>query len=91
MMVMAAGLDLITIFIGLETMAVSFYILAGFIRPNRRSNEAAVKYFVLGAFSLGHPAVRDVAALRPDRQTHLRTIATALAGGAGSAACCRWR
>ena len=34
MMVMAGGIDLITIFIGLETMAVSFYILAGFIKPN---------------------------------------------------------
>jgi NADH-quinone oxidoreductase subunit N len=34
-------------------MAVSFYILAGFIKPNQRSNEAAVKYFLLGAFSLG--------------------------------------
>jgi NADH-quinone oxidoreductase subunit N len=53
MMVMAAGIDLITIFIGLETMAVSFYILAGFIKPSQRSNEAAVKYFLLGAFSLG--------------------------------------
>ncbi len=53
MMVMAGGTDLITILIGLETMAVSFYILAGFIKPNRRSNEAAIKYFVLGAFSLG--------------------------------------
>src|SRR3954471_13124702 len=53
MMVMAGGIDLITIFIGLETMAVSFYILAGFMKPNQRSNEAAVKYFLLGAFSLG--------------------------------------
>ena len=53
MMVMAGGIDLITIFIGLETMAVSFYILAGFIKPSQRSNEAAVKYFLLGAFSLG--------------------------------------
>src|SRR5690242_6015439 len=53
MFVMAGGIDLITIFIGLETMAVSFYILAGFIKPNERSNEAAVKYFLLGAFSLG--------------------------------------
>jgi NADH-quinone oxidoreductase subunit N len=50
---MAGGIDLITIFIGLETMAISFYILAGFIKPNQRSNEAAVKYFLLGAFSLG--------------------------------------
>jgi NADH-quinone oxidoreductase subunit N len=53
MMIMAGGIDLITSFIGLETMAVSFYILAGFIKPNQRSNEAAVKYFLLGAFSLG--------------------------------------
>src|SRR5215471_16119324 len=53
MMVMASGIDLITAFIGLETMAVSFYILAGFIKPSQRSNEAAVKYFLLGAFSLG--------------------------------------
>jgi NADH-quinone oxidoreductase subunit N len=34
-------------------MAVSFYILTGFIKPSQRSNEAAVKYFLLGAFSLG--------------------------------------
>ncbi len=53
MMFMASGIDLITIFIGLETMAVAFYILAGYLKPNRRSNEAAVKYFLLGAFSLG--------------------------------------
>ena len=53
MMFMASGIDLITAFIGLETMAVSFYILTGFLKPSRRSNEAAVKYFVLGAFSLG--------------------------------------
>lgn len=53
MMFMASGIDLITLFIGLETMAISFYVLAGFLKPNRRSNEAAVKYFLLGAFSLG--------------------------------------
>ena len=53
MMFMAGGTDLITLFIGLETMAISFYILAGFLKPSRRSNEAAVKYFLLGAFSLG--------------------------------------
>jgi NADH-quinone oxidoreductase subunit N len=53
MMVMASGIDLITIFVGLETMAVSFYILTGFIKPSQKSNEAAVKYFLLGAFSLG--------------------------------------
>jgi NADH-quinone oxidoreductase subunit N len=53
MMFMASGVELVTIFIGLETMAIAFYILAGFLKPNPRSNEAAVKYFLLGAFSLG--------------------------------------
>ncbi len=53
MMVMASGTDLITLFIGLETMSVSFYVLAGFLKPNRRSNEAAMKYYLLGAFSVG--------------------------------------
>ena len=53
MMFMASGIDLITLFIGLETMAVAFYILAGYLKPSHRSNEAAVKYFLLGAFSLG--------------------------------------
>ncbi|MCH8993308.1 MAG: NADH-quinone oxidoreductase subunit N, partial [Acidobacteria bacterium] len=51
MMFMASGVELITLFIGLETMAVSFYVLVGFLKPNPRSNEAAVKYFLLGGFS----------------------------------------
>ena len=42
MMFMASGTDLITIFIGLETMAIAFYILTGLLKTNRRSNEAAV-------------------------------------------------
>ena len=53
MMFMASGIDLITLFIGLETMAISFYVLAGFLKSSQRSNEAAVKYYLLGAFSTG--------------------------------------
>ena len=81
MMFMAGGIDLITIFIGLETMAVSFYILAGYIRPNRRSNEAAVKYFLLGAFSLGLLLYGMSFLYGLTGSTQLRTIATALAAG----------
>ena len=40
MMFMASGVDLITLFIGLETMAVSFYILTGYLKPSRRSSAA---------------------------------------------------
>lgn len=53
MMFIAGGTDLITLFIGLELMALSFYVLVGYLREDRRSNEAAVKYFLLGAFSSG--------------------------------------
>src|SRR5713101_2516826 len=53
MMFMASGYDLVVQFLGLETMAISFYILTGFLRTQRRSNEAAVKYLLLGAFSSG--------------------------------------
>lgn len=53
MMCMAAGLDVVLIFIGLELMAISTYVLVGFLRTDRRSNEAALKYLLLGAFSSG--------------------------------------
>lgn len=53
MMLMAAGTDLMTIFLGLEVLSVSLYVLAGFNRANVRSNEAGLKYFLLGAFSTG--------------------------------------
>jgi NADH-quinone oxidoreductase subunit N len=53
MMFMASGVDLIVMFLGLETMALSFYVLTGFLRREKRSNEAALKYVLLGAFSSG--------------------------------------
>jgi NADH-quinone oxidoreductase subunit N len=53
MMFMASGYDLVVLFIALETMAISFYVLVGFLRSDRRSNEGALKYLLLGAFSSG--------------------------------------
>ncbi len=53
MMLMASAGDLILIYLGLELMALSIYVLAGFLRKSHRSNEAAIKYLVLGAFSSG--------------------------------------
>ncbi len=53
MMAMAAGLDLIVTFIGLELLSVCLYVLAGFLRSNHESNEASLTYFLLGAFSTG--------------------------------------
>jgi NADH-quinone oxidoreductase subunit N len=51
MNVMAAARDFIAFYMGLELMAVSSYLLAGFFRYNLRSNEAALKYFVTGVFA----------------------------------------
>lgn len=52
-MVMAHAFDLMNIFVGLEVLSVALYILAGFARRELRSEEAAVKYFLLGAFASG--------------------------------------
>src|SRR4051812_31892500 len=48
---MAAANDLIIIFIGLEISSISSYILAGYLRDDKRANEAALKYFLLGSFA----------------------------------------
>ena len=53
MMFMVGAMDLVTLYIGLETMAIATYVLVGFLRSSTRSNEAALKYFLLGAFSSG--------------------------------------
>jgi len=51
MMLMAGGEDLIVIFLGLELMSVAVYVLAGIDRRSARAAEAALKYFLLGAFA----------------------------------------
>ncbi len=53
MMLIASANDLIILFLGIELMSVCLYVLAGFIRTKERANEAALKYFLLGAFSTG--------------------------------------
>lgn len=50
---MASGTDMMTIFLGLEVLSISLYVLAGFFRRSEQSNEAGLKYFLLGAFSTG--------------------------------------
>jgi NADH-quinone oxidoreductase subunit N len=53
MMFLGCGFDLITLYISLELMALTFYVLVAFTKREKRSNEAAMKYFLLGAFSSG--------------------------------------
>lgn len=51
MMLTAASVDLTSLFVGIELMSISIYILTGFARTDKLSNEAALKYFLLGIFS----------------------------------------
>jgi NADH-quinone oxidoreductase subunit N len=51
MMFMASGVHLASIYIGLELMSLSSYILAGYFKSEQKSTEAAMKYFILGAVS----------------------------------------
>ncbi len=53
MVMMAAANNLIVVFVALELLSIPLYVLAGFARPNLESEEAAIKYFLLGAFASG--------------------------------------
>ena len=53
MMMVASARDLLVVFLGIETLSIALYILAGFARARLMSNEAALKYFLLGAFATG--------------------------------------
>ncbi|HYL98098.1 MAG TPA: NADH-quinone oxidoreductase subunit N [Blastocatellia bacterium] len=53
MMFLASGVDLLSLFISLELMTIPIYILVGYFRKDRKSNEASMKYFLLGIFSSG--------------------------------------
>ena len=85
MMCMAAGIDIVLIFIGLELMAISTYVLVGFLRRDRRSNEAALKYLLLGAFSSGIFAYGLSLFYGISGGTNLGVIQRAVSARAGSA------
>src|SRR5512139_2132765 len=79
MMLMAAGSHLITIFLGLETMSISIYILAGMMREDKRSVEAALKYFLLGAFATGFLLYGIALIYGATGSLHLKDIASYVA------------
>jgi NADH-quinone oxidoreductase subunit N len=78
MMFMASGVDLLMLFIALELMAISVYILVGYLRRDKKSNEASMKYFLLGAFSSGVLLYGISMVYGLTGSTNLAKIATAL-------------
>jgi NADH-quinone oxidoreductase subunit N len=78
MFFLACGTELTTLFVALELMAISFYILVGFLRRDRRSSEAALKYFLLGGLSTGFLLYGFSLLYALSGSTKLRAIGAAL-------------
>jgi len=81
MMLMAAGADLIVIFLGIELMSIALYILVGFFRRRTDSNEGSMKYLLLGAFATGFLLYGIALVYGSTGTTNLREIELAVAQG----------
>jgi NADH-quinone oxidoreductase subunit N len=81
MMFLAGAEDLIVLFLGLEVMSVAVYVLAGYNRGNLSSAEAALKYFLIGAFASGFLLYGIALAYGATGTTNLSLIGAQLAGG----------
>jgi NADH-quinone oxidoreductase subunit N len=81
MMFLAGAEDLIVLFLGLEVMSVAVYVLAGYNRPNASSAEAALKYFLIGAFASGFLLYGIALLYGATGTTNLSLIGAQLAGG----------
>jgi len=80
MIIMASANDLILFFIGLETMSIAVYVLAGMWRSRAESAESAMKYFLIGAFATGFFLYGIALIYGATGSTHLDRIAEALGG-----------
>ncbi|GBD25659.1 NADH-quinone oxidoreductase subunit N [bacterium HR30] len=83
MVLMATSVDLIVIFLGLEVMSIAAYALAGIWRTQVRSNEAALKYFILGAFASGFLLLGIALLFGASGETLLPRIGEVAATGTG--------
>src|SRR5437016_1450954 len=87
MMLLAAAVSLMTIFLGIELLSISLYVLSGFARTALRSQESAMKYLLLGGFATGFLLYGMALIYGATGSTTLRGIAavtTALGAGASS-------
>ena len=84
MVMMAASNELIMVFLGLEILSIATYVLAGFRRTDLRSNESALKYFLLGSFSSAFFLYGAALIFGATGSTNLTAIGTALRTSAGA-------
>jgi NADH-quinone oxidoreductase subunit N len=81
MMLMAQAADLIVVFLALELLSIPLYVLAAFARPKIESEEAGLKYFLLGAFATGFVVYGTALAFGATGSTNLGAIVAAASGG----------
>ena len=86
MMFMAGARDLIVIFLGLEVMSISVYALTAFNRRDRKSAEAGLKYFLLGAFSTGFFLYGIALVYGATGSTNVALVAAAVSSGSATTA-----
>ena len=84
MMFMAGAGDMMTIFLGLELLSICLYVLAGYTRARQESNEASLKYFLLGAFATGFLLYGMALVYGMTGETNLTRIAGAISSGTGN-------
>ncbi len=78
MLVLSASSDLLLLIIGIEILSIGLYVLTAFARPRLSSEEAAMKYFLLGAFSLGFLVYGSGLVFGATRSTLFQGIATGI-------------
>ena len=84
MMLMAQAADLIVVFLALELLSIPLYVLAAFARPKPESEEAGLKYFLLGAFATGFVVYGTALVFGATGSTNLVAILSFAAPGASN-------
>ncbi len=84
MMLMASAADMVMIFLGLEIASISTYVLAGYRRTDLKSNESALKYFILGSFSTAFLLYGIALLYGATGSTNLETITSAIKSSTNS-------
>ena len=84
MMLMAQAADLIVVFLALELLSIPLYVLAAFARPKLESEEAGLKYFLLGAFATGFVVYGTALVFGATGSTNLGAIVAAASGGSAN-------
>ncbi len=82
MMLMGMSTDLMMVFLSLELLSIPLYVLSGFARPAEKSEEAAIKYFLLGAFASGFVVYGIALVFGATGTTSLAGIVQAVKSGA---------